>query len=189
MSAPITIIFIIISIIIVSFVFMIKKYPLNEKRLDKQNLFWFSVTLPIILFFTFGLFVWTGYNIRLDEKGFSTFLEISKLPLAILALSPVFGVIISNIHRTIQTDEQIKKTSFKNNMDAFYAHNKYILEGLMDINIINCYSVENKHEKYVSYFKKITGDIECFNKYRVNENVIIKSPKRLFSKMYKKTMN
>jgi amino acid transporter len=172
-----------------------KKLNLDEKSLDKQGFFWFAVIAPIVLFLVFGVFIWKDYIPRLDKKGLDTFFEISKFPLSILALSPVLGVIVSNIHRTIQTnaqidrteiqikksEEQIRLTSIKNNMDAFYAHNKYILEGLQDIKVHNYFNPMKDY--YI--LKDILDEIDL-NKYSIDEDIVINSSRRLLSDIYMK---
>ncbi|HGJ0772413.1 TPA: hypothetical protein ACJWBW_004534, partial [Salmonella enterica subsp. enterica serovar Concord] len=79
----------------------------------------------------FGIFSWMGHSPQFDADGFSNFIEISKLPIALLSLSIPFVAIVANIHRTIQTENQIRKTqqqidlvTEKNRSDAYYAHLK-----------------------------------------------------------------
>ncbi|HIE0660967.1 TPA: hypothetical protein ACXJEZ_003502 [Providencia rettgeri] len=117
-----------------------KSLNLNEESLDKQPLFWFAVLSPIVLFLIFGVIIWKDYIPDLSKEGLDKFAEISKFPLAVLALSPIFGVIVSNIHRTIQTKVQIDKTEIqisetinKNISDGYYSHVKYITEELSKI--------------------------------------------------------
>ncbi|MEY0957471.1 hypothetical protein AB7188_01020 [Providencia rettgeri] len=125
------------------------KLKLNVESLDKQPLFWFAVLSPIVLFLIFGVVIWKDYIPDLSKAGLDKFAEITKFPLAVLALSPIFGVIVSHIHRTIQTEEQIKKTEKqitiakdqftiarkKNNLDLFYSHYKYVTEKINEIKI------------------------------------------------------
>ncbi len=105
--------------------------------LDKQNLFWIAIFAPIVYFFLLGCIAWSGTEIDRSWNGFNKFLEISKLPIGILALSPIFGVFVSNVHRTIQTEKQISATEkqitiaeAKSLSDSFYAHYKFITEEL-----------------------------------------------------------
>ncbi|MBD2799516.1 hypothetical protein ID854_03320 [Xenorhabdus sp. M] len=181
--------FIIFMFFIIPFsIFLIKgKLHLDEERLDKQGLFWFATITPIVLFFIFGYLIWSNYTLRLDENGLNTFFEISKFPLSILALSPVLGLIVSNIHRTIQTNAQIKRTeeqirltSMKNNMDAFYAHYKYIIEGLSEINIHNHYHYDNFK------FNNIKFKDNYLNKFKIDEEIVIKNTRKLFNDIYKR---
>ncbi|MEX9967113.1 hypothetical protein [Providencia stuartii] len=107
-----------------------EKAKITSDSLDNQNLFWISIFTPIIYFFLFGLLAWIGTDIDFNYQGFNKFLEISKLPLGILAFSPIFAVIVSNIHRSIQTDKQIDVTENKNLVDSYYSHVKFITENL-----------------------------------------------------------
>lgn len=143
-------IFLIISLFLGGFFSLLytDKLKLNDESLDKQPLFWFAVISPIALFLIFGVIIWKDYIPDLSKAGLDKFAEISKFPLAVLALSPIFGVIISNIHRTIQSASQAKRTDkqikiaedqfnivkIKNNQDLFYSHNKYITERIRPLN-------------------------------------------------------
>ncbi|MDE9552997.1 hypothetical protein [Xenorhabdus bovienii] len=182
-------------IVVLLIFFKKKKLHLNAKSLGSQCFFWFVVISPVILFVIFGFSVWKDYTLMLTKEGFDTFLEISKFPLAILTLSPALGVIVSNIHRTVQTnvqiqktEKQIKLTSVKNNMDAFYAHHKYIIEGLSDIEIHNHYNYECFYSGYFK-LKNIKIKKTPLNKFNVDEKVIIKDRRKLFSEVYKKQDN
>ena len=104
---------------------------MTEERLTKQNLFKQSIRVPVISSLYFGAFSWIGHLPQFDAEGFSTFIDISKLPISLLSLSIPFVAIVANIHRTIQTENQIKKTqqqidlvTEKNRNDAYYAHLK-----------------------------------------------------------------
>ncbi|HEM8137763.1 TPA: hypothetical protein U2M34_000619 [Providencia rettgeri] len=128
-------IFLIISLFLGAFFSLLytDKLKLNDESLDKQPLFWFAVLSPIVLFLIFGVIIWKDYIPDLSKAGLDKFAEISKFPLAVLALSPIFGVIVSNIHKTIQTKKEIQVTEVKNISDSFYSHNKYIIEELKSI--------------------------------------------------------
>lgn len=123
-------IFLIISLFLGAFFSLLytDKLKLNDESLDKQPLFWFAVLSPIVLFLIFGLVIWKDYIPDLSKDGLDKFAEISKFPLAILALSPIFGVIVSNIHKSIQTEKEIIASEGKNTIDSFYAHYKYTTE-------------------------------------------------------------
>ncbi|WP_320718614.1 hypothetical protein [Enterobacter vonholyi] len=106
-------------------------FEMTEERLTKQNLFKQSIRIPIVSALYFGIFSWIGHYPRFDAVGFSNFIEISKLSIALLSLSIPFVAIVANIHRTIQTENQIRKTqqqidlvTEKNRSDAYYAHLK-----------------------------------------------------------------
>ncbi|MEY0880788.1 hypothetical protein AB7194_11105 [Providencia stuartii] len=103
-------------------------FEIKSDSLDKQYLFWLGIIVPIGIFFYLEYFVFLSNEISFNSTGFKAFFDESKLPLGVLALSPIFGVIVSNIHRTIQTEKQIAVTERKNIADSFYSHNKYIVE-------------------------------------------------------------
>ncbi|WP_272687745.1 hypothetical protein [Providencia sp. PROV079] len=142
-------IFLIISLFLGAFFSLLytDRLKLNDESLDKQPLFWFAVLSPIILFLIFGVIIWKDYIPDLSKAGLDKFAEISKFPLAVLALSPIFGVIVSNIHRTIQTEKQINTSikqvematnqyniaQTKNFSDSYYSHYKYIIDELNNI--------------------------------------------------------
>lgn len=144
-------IFLIISLFLGAFFSLLytDRLKLNDESLDKQPLFWFAVLSPIILFLIFGLVIWKDYIPDLSKDGLDKFAEISKFPLAVVALSPIFGVIVSNIHRTIQTEKQIntsikqvematnqyKIAQSKNFSDSYYSHYKYIIDELNNITV------------------------------------------------------
>ncbi|EMU8999197.1 hypothetical protein AAA733_002258 [Providencia rettgeri] len=162
-------IFLIISLFLGAFFSLLytDKLKLNDESLDKQPLFWFAVLSPIVLFLVFGVVIWKDYIPDLSKAGLDKFAEISKFPLAVLALSPIFGVIVSNIHRTIQTEKQILSTERqiaiaeeKNLPDSFYAHKKYVTE-------------EFTKTKF-----KINLDID---------DITILSPNKLYSKIFEKS--
>ncbi|WP_272576936.1 hypothetical protein [Providencia sp. PROV274] len=101
---------------------------LNDENLAKQPIFWVGTILPLIVA------SWVEYQIILLNPELLSLGSVSNLftksapALYISALTPTLGVIISNIHRTIQTKKQIQVTEVKNISDSFYAHNKYIIE-------------------------------------------------------------
>ncbi|HFG5201179.1 TPA: hypothetical protein ACGH3K_004506, partial [Salmonella enterica subsp. enterica serovar Johannesburg] len=106
-------------------------FEMTEERLTKQNLFKQSIRIPVYSSIYFGVFSWIGHSPQFDAEGFKNFIEISKLPIALLSLSIPFVAIVANIHRTIQTEHQIKKTqqqidlvTEKNRSDAYYSHLK-----------------------------------------------------------------
>lgn len=103
-------------------------FDMDSKPLTEQYLFWASLRVPIISFIWFGCFAWSNTDLSMDAEGYNNFLNASKLPLGLLSLSIPFAVIVNNIHRTIQTDKQIKEAEKKNNVDFFYAHRKNTIE-------------------------------------------------------------
>lgn len=110
-----------------------KWYVLNHENLFNQKLFWIVILIPTVSFLYFGFFSWLGHKPQLNSEGMNNFLNITKLPLFILASVVPLGAIVSNLHRTYQMEAQIKNSESKNNLDAFYAHYKYHTESLSKI--------------------------------------------------------
>ncbi|AVE37667.1 hypothetical protein C4J64_04995 [Klebsiella aerogenes] len=139
---------IIINIIfIISYIFYLFKnnsFDMNAEPLTRQPLFKSALLIPIVSFLLLGSIVWKGHSIQIDADGFNNFLTISKLPLAVLSLSIPFGVIVNNIHRTIQTDKQIKEAQKKNTMDGFYSHRKNTMEIIQNIEFTYTYYLASK---------------------------------------------
>ncbi len=105
-----------------------KWFGLNEENLLKQPLFIASILIPLHTFMVYGFWVWKGHGIDFTANGFNNFLEISKLPLLLLASSVPLAAIVNNVHRTIQVEKQITETSRKNLSDSYYTHLKFITE-------------------------------------------------------------
>lgn len=103
-------------------------FEIKSDSLDKQYLFWLGIIVPIGIFFYLEYFVFLSNKIGFNSVGFKAFFDESKLPLGVLALSPIFGVIVSNIHKSIQTEKEIIASEGKNTIDSFYAHYKYTTE-------------------------------------------------------------
>lgn len=99
-----------------------------EKGLLHQPPLWLALITPIAYFFVFGLFIWQPYHPKLSAEGINTFLDISKLPIALLSLSIPLSILASRFHATHQTAIQIQVTRQKNNVDGFYAHRKAMAE-------------------------------------------------------------
>lgn len=105
-----------------------KTYKIDAKPLTQQTLFWLAIVIPIVSFIYFGLFAWWGKTPVLSAHGFERFIKISTLPLGLLSLAIPFTAVINNIHRTVQTNEQINQTKKKNEFDLFYSHRKNFIE-------------------------------------------------------------
>jgi hypothetical protein len=137
---------------------------MNAEPLTRQPLFTAAIAIPIISFLALGYICWSGHSLDISASGFNNFLAISKLPLGALSLSIPFGVVVNNVHRTIQTDKQIKEAEKKNKIDFFYAHRKNTIEVLQNLEFMslslpdcsqklefsNCYSTYKKCYPYAS---------------------------------------
>lgn len=99
-----------------------------EQGLVKQGLLWLAIGIALNLGLAIGVWAWSGYNINLSSEGYRTFVEISILPLAIMSISLPLASLVSRFHSTQQAARQISITLFKNNLDAFSAHRKGMLE-------------------------------------------------------------
>lgn len=99
-----------------------------EQGLAHQRPLWLGLLVPFLYFAILGLFTWPLSNPSISSDGFNNFLSISKLPIAILALSMPIAVLISRLHATQQTALQISETRKKNSVDLFYAHRKALFE-------------------------------------------------------------
>lgn len=118
-----------ISALILFGFFFIKRrlYKLDHKSLLEQPLFWVSIFVPLATCVFLGLLVWVEkwHSFSLTSHGYQRFIEISKLPLLILASAVPLASIVNNLHRTIQTEKQITESEKKNKSDGYYAHAKF----------------------------------------------------------------
>lgn len=112
-----------------------KWYVIDHSSLLRQGLFWWAIIVPVLSFFYFGYFAWSGYTVSLDSEGFNQFVSISKLPIGLLSLSIPLVAIVVGAHRSIQTREQIESTTDqiaitkkKNSLDEYYAREKNFLD-------------------------------------------------------------
>lgn len=127
-------------------------YKLTPKPLYKHPFFWVSTTIPIIIFSLLAFFdIKNGETI---SKSGPFHYEISTFTFSTLALILPIVSIIASIHRSIQTDEQIRVTENKNESDKYYAHQKYIVESLNSLNkqeiISSANGKDNNRSIYVS---------------------------------------
>jgi hypothetical protein len=107
--------------------------------LGSQPLFAIAIVYPIGLFFSTGIWAWNGLTLELSADGFNQFIEISKLPLGLLALSIPLAVLTARLHGTKQTalqisktEKQISETHQKNKTDLYLAHYKHFCEFLTE---------------------------------------------------------
>lgn len=111
-------------------------FALDHRSLGHQPLFWMAMGLPVLLFFYFGWFSWKGSSLQWDQDGFNNFINSSRLPLGLLALTIPFTVLITSMHRSIQTAKQIEEAQVKNTADRHFAHMKFFIDELEKIEII-----------------------------------------------------
>ncbi|XQS16361.1 hypothetical protein ACJ6TS_20690 [Citrobacter telavivensis] len=105
-----------------------KAFEMDAAPLTKQYLFKQSLRIPCLSSLYFGILSWVGHTPQFNNEGFINFIEISKLPIALLSLTIPFVIVVNNIHRTIQTDKQIEEAKRKNIADSYYSHFKHIVD-------------------------------------------------------------
>lgn len=131
---------------------------LNTDRLHLQYYFQIALLLPFI--FSVFLMIWAGsdYPSRWDSIGFNAFLDIQKLPLGILALSPILAAFVVYAHRSLQTENQIKtaekqleEAQKKNKVDIYFSQRKFIIERLENIKIPDYDKIDNADYIYDTF--------------------------------------
>lgn len=138
-----------------------KSLQLDERKLSAQFMFWLSILVPLISSIILSIPLWLQTKINLSAEGYANFLQAFKLPIGVLSLSIPFVAIVSHIHRTIQTSEQIQTTRKKNTADSFFSHNKFIIEALTKIPEEEIkvggrkikYKINNPYKLYDNLFK------------------------------------
>lgn len=95
-----------------------------DQGLVRQGLLWFSILVPFFYGIGAGIIIWSDYEISLSSEGLATFVKISAIPLALFSLSLPLTILVSRLHATAQTANQITITRYKNNIDSFYSHRK-----------------------------------------------------------------
>lgn len=145
-------------------------YKLDHKSLLQQPLFWAAIALPLLTCFFLGSLIWIDkiQSFSLTSHGYERFLEISKLPLLILAASVPLVSIVNNLHRTIQTEKQILEAERKNRVDLYYNHMKFHLDLYNNI----------EAKKVISYYPIEIGQEE------IAYQLYIKHPQQLYRKTY-----
>lgn len=130
------------------------KFMLNSDSLHKQWLFRLAIAFPLVSSVYFIAWLGAPYPFRWDAYGYSTFLEINKFSLGILALSPILGAFVVSAHRSIQTTKQIEVTERKNKVDIYFSERKFIIEQLGKIKSTNygeCINENNTYEKFINF--------------------------------------
>ena len=162
---------------IVSIIILIRLfYSFNWLKLDddnllKQPLFIASILTPLYNFLIYGLWSWRGHKIEFTSDGFSNFLNITKLPLILLASSVPLAAIVNNIHRTIQTKKQIKLAEANNLGSSYYTQQKHVVD---IFNNFPEYKIGNEKTK-------------DYDDYNFSKKLKIKYPHRIFKRMYAKS--
>ncbi|HAS0802370.1 MULTISPECIES: hypothetical protein [Enterobacter cloacae complex] len=146
-------------------------YKLSPKPLYEHPFFWASIFLPVLIFCICAYY--DLQNKTISNNSIEQY-DISTFTLSILALVLPATTILAAIHRSIQTDEQIKVTEKKNESDKYYAHQKYIVECLNSLTKYEVKSswnnndnsrvitVSNPHKLYRQAFKKSSPENVSF---------------------------
>lgn len=133
-------------------------FTLDEKSLHQQRLFWICLITPFVVGFIIGLPVWFKYELAFNYQAYDFFMQISKLPLSIMALSPIATAFVVNAHKTIQTSKQINLLTRKNTQDEFYSHYKYMIETISSLTM-TVYVISNDDFSDVSIAKGSEVDL------------------------------
>lgn len=164
---------IISSIVLFFILWWFKWLNLDEKSLLQQPLFLTSILLPFHTFLIYGIWSWMGHGINFSSDGFANFIDITKLPLLLLASSVPLAAIVNNIHRTIQTEKQIMEAQQKNLQDFYINHRKFHLE---------LYSkIEGKN---IEEDIRETKRSHAISKIIINYKLYVKYPLELYRKSY-----
>lgn len=159
-------------------------YRLNHNSLLVQPLFWASIAVPLITCLFLGSLVWIEklHSFSITTHGYQRFIEISKLPLLILAAAVPLASIVNNLHRTIQTEKQINESEQKNKTDIYYAHVKFqtdyfktlpetVLSEKISLTRVDSKFYENEIKEY-SKIIKVAYPLALYHKLYPNSNPI-----------------
>ena len=119
-------------------------FSINPKiGLFELPIFWMGITLPLSLFISSGIPLWSNYHFMLTADAYIKFMEISKLPAILLATAIPISAAISSAHSTHQTAKQIKELTKKNNFDIYFRMKDHTIEKInKDIKFKNNISEE-----------------------------------------------
>jgi hypothetical protein len=152
-----------------------------DQGLVRQGLLWLSILVPFFYGLGAGVIIWADYQISLTPEGLETFTKISAIPLALFSLSLPLTILVSRLHATAQTANQITLTRYKNNIDSFYSHRKELFSyfgQIGEVVFLDCITAKFKlhpriHKRFFTgkladgtplanetEFKKVETDIE-----------------------------
>lgn len=118
-----------------------------DQGLVRQGLLWVSILVPFFYGLAAGMIVWSPYTISLTPEGINNFVRISTFPLALFSLSLPLTILVSRLHATAQTANQITLTRYKNNIDSFYSHRKEMFSyfsQIGEVNFLDCINAKFK---------------------------------------------
>ncbi|AWS50650.1 hypothetical protein [Providencia rettgeri] len=136
------------------------KFWLDESSLHVQPLFWFLVFTPLIISVIAWVLVAQDYELDVSANGYSRLMENAKFPFLILALSPILGAFVTSVHRSLQTDLQIKtakeqldEAQHKNKIDRYHSSLKHIYDQLSYISTVYDESLNRPTSLCIKAFK------------------------------------
>ncbi|MFU0854915.1 hypothetical protein ACM26X_22805 [Kluyvera cryocrescens] len=194
----------IITLIYFSFLFLClfffikyRLYELDHRSLFQQPLFWAAIALPLLTCLFLGSFVWINkiHSFSLTSHGYERFLDISKLPLLILASAVPLVSIVNNLHRTKQTEKQISEAERKNKIDLYYNHLKFHLDLYKKIETKKITSIYEKgnstHEVYYQLYIKHPQELyrNAYPKSTPNDNNDLEIDSEYIIKLHKSWMS
>lgn len=91
-----------------------------QKGLLSQRLFWIAMLIPFFFFLILGVPIWMDYKVCFSSDCYKVFLEVSQLPLLILALCLPFSIAVARAHSTEQAARQIVELTRNNKIERFY---------------------------------------------------------------------
>jgi hypothetical protein len=104
----------------------------TENKLQKQPIFWISITTPICLFLTLGFYFWSGLELTegATKENIEIIIASSKIPLSFLSLAFPFGMLTVRMHQTTQVKHQIEVLESKNKFESYFKHREYLENSL-----------------------------------------------------------
>ena len=153
-------IYIVISVCVIFWVWRKKEnFSLNSDSLQKQWLFRLAILFPLMSSLYFMIWLGSSYPFRWDAIGYNGFLEINKFSLGILALSPILGAFIVYMHRSLQSETQIKTSEMqlkeaqkKNKVDIYFSRRKFIIERLIELDTGFVNKINNANYVYDGFY-------------------------------------
>lgn len=101
-----------------------------RKGLFILPMFWIMTLLPVFIGIILGQKVWQSYSFELSEAGYSTFFNISKLPLTVMTLCFPMAALAMRFHSTLQKAVSIDQVYYAQqqlNLDNIVATSHHLL--------------------------------------------------------------
>ncbi|AWS50639.1 hypothetical protein [Providencia rettgeri] len=113
---------------------LVRLVNLNEANLAKQPIFWIGIIVPLLVA------GWVEYHIillnpdLLSFEKLDDFFKASSSAIYISALTPTLGILISNIHKSIQVSVELKSSDNNNKVNLFFKHRDWFVDEINKIN-------------------------------------------------------